>query len=142
MPKKTLTAFSILLWHNITGQIREGQQALSLDNRVLFLKVETSKTKFPILKVKSMKNSDKNWSGLLQQKLAMLFIIRSVNSTTMKLSSSNIIFQMISLQHFALQWVILQSHLTFGSVSACSFRYMLSFLLASGFYFYIFLILQ
>ena len=97
VPKKTLTAFSILLWHNITGQIREGQQALSLDNRVLFLKVETSKTKLPILKVKSMQNGDKNWSVLLQQKLAMLFIIRSVNSTTMKLSSSNIIFQMISL---------------------------------------------
>ena len=95
--KKTLTAFSVFLWHNITGPIREGQQALSLDNRVLLLKVETSKKKCPILKVKSMQNGDKNWSVLLQQKLVMLFIMRPVNSTTMKSSSSNIIFQMIPL---------------------------------------------
>ena len=95
--KKTLNAFSVLLWHNITGPIREGQQARSLDNRVLFLKVETSKKKCPISKVKSMQNGNKNCSVLLQQKLAMLFIMRSVNSTAMKLSSSNIIFRMISL---------------------------------------------
>ena len=41
--KKTLSAFFILLWHSITGPIREEQQALSVDNRMLFLKVETSK---------------------------------------------------------------------------------------------------
>ena len=48
----------------------------------------------------------------------------------------------LSHQFFALQWVILQRHLIFGSVSACSFCYMLAFLLASCFYFYILLILQ
>ena len=44
-----------------------------------------------------MQNGHKYWSVLLQQKLAMLFIMQSVNSTTMKILSSNIIFRMISL---------------------------------------------
>ena len=40
--KKTLTAISVPL-HNITGSIKEGQEVHSLENRVLFLKVEISK---------------------------------------------------------------------------------------------------
>ena len=40
-------------------------------------------------------------------------------------------------QLFASQWVTLQGHLIFGSISACSFCYMLTFLLGKGFYFYI-----